>query len=195
MCVYVCMRHSSFKPFWLIVHCWLMATFQEPSRNVRVSILICIICFPFSATHSVSEVGKLPMSVFASFCPLLQLFQMCIVGELKSNIFSFLWPKLSSLFLLLCVFLADHYRGRNTMTVFSPTPPPLPPVFSLSVSKREVYSTAAMLMRISFCLNSLPVRGIRTDTHKCQTYFTLTRSRAFVCVHVCELWLVFISML
>lgn len=81
------------------------------------------------------------------------------------------------------------------MTVFSPTPPPLPPVFSLSVSKREVYSTAAMLMRISFCLNSLPVRGIRTDTHKCQTYFTLTRSRAFVCVHVCELWLVFISML
>lgn len=141
VCVHVCMRHSSFKPFWLIVHCWLMATFQEPSRNVRVSILICIICLPFSATHSVSEVGKLPMSVFASFCPLLQLFQMCIVGELKSNIFSFLWPKLSSLFLyllqslLLCVFLADQYRGRNTMTVFSPTPPFLQ--FSLCQSANE----------------------------------------------------------
>lgn len=128
--VHVCTRHSRFKPLWLIVRCWLMATFQEPSRNVRVSIPICIICLHFSAAHSVSEVGKLPMSVFASFCPLLQLFQMCIVGELESNIFSFLWPKLSSLFLyllqslFLCVFLADQYRGRNTMTVFSPTPPP-----------------------------------------------------------------------
>lgn len=172
-----------------------MATFQEPSRNVRVSILICIICFPFSATHSVSEVGKLPMSVFASFCPLLQLFQMCIVGELKSNIFSFLWPKaVVSLSPSLCLPGRPLQRQKHNDCVQS-NPPPLPPVFSLSVSKREVYSTAAMLMRISFCLNSLPVRGIRTDTHKCQTYFTLTRSRAFVCVHVCELWLVFISML
>lgn len=65
-------------------------------------------------------------------------------------------------------------RERHTWLYWVQTPPP--GFFSLSVrEQRWIYTTAALLMRISFCLNSAPVKGIKMDTRKRQAvYFTFS---------------------
>lgn len=137
-----------------------------------------------SSSHSILDVQNLPgIWECLHISSHLQRCLMCILvralGAMPASLhfsgrgwcLSFFPSLFQSLFLLLCVILADQCRGRNTMIVFSPNNPPFPNpplVFSLSVSQRrgEIYSAAAMLMRISLCLNSLLVKGIRADNRK-----------------------------
>lgn len=158
VCVYVCMRHSSFKPFLLIVHCWLMATFQEPSRNVRVSILICIICLPFSCYPLCLGGWKatyLSICIFLS-SPTAVSNVYCGGAQSHANIFSFLWPKLSSLSLSLppsvslspslCLPGRPIQKQKHNDCVQSKPPPPTsyPPLSSsfLFVSQQTERSIA-----------------------------------------------------
>lgn len=188
-------------------------TFHKPSGNVQVSFLICIsVSFfhslPSPPLPSHPEVRKQSSAqeYLHRFSPPTAISNVHCWGGAQSHasLFSFHWLKPVSLSLFLCLsrlflcaILADQYRDRKTMNVFSPKhPPPPPPVFS-AVSQRtewrgEIYSTAAMLMMISFFLNSRPVKGIRTDARKTSSsaYFTLTSCHVFVCMSACVyVWL------
>lgn len=126
----------------LIVSCWLEVTFSQALGECPGLLTHLYFCLPLSLPPSPPTLS-LKLEIYPahrSICivfPLLQRFLMCIVvGELRAMPAPFHFSDWSwcvslslsfsvspSLFLLLCVILANQYRDRNTMIVFSPNIP------------------------------------------------------------------------
>lgn len=149
LCVSVCV--CVLNPVLIVNWRWL---FTSPVKLSRASLFYSLLLSSLRNLHSSS---LLPPPTAAQ----------SLAGLFVSGFSLSILPRLS---LGLCVILANQWRGRNTMIAFRPNSPPPPPVLVLSVSewRGEIYGTGAMLMRISFLLNSLPVKGIRTNTRKRQ---------------------------
>lgn len=168
---------------------WLSRIPWGMSRSPYSSVFLSLA--PSFPSHSLclSEVRNLfsARELLHRFCPPVAVFKCALLwggAQSDAGLFSFLWLKLVSLALFLCLSVSlspslchsgrpvQRQKHNDCVESKQPPPPPHPPVFS-SVSQRtewrgEIYSTAASLMMISFCLNSLPVKGMRTDTRKRQ---------------------------